>query len=200
MEGGGQPPPEKQKETGKSHCVHGTHLDAFGNRTVAELRPVKSVHEANPAKHLQATNTALLQAFIYEPPINTQLPTFIHGYQIRSLRKNKRQKALVTFLKKIKLDMFSRFFIDSKKPAPLFLHFLLVSHSYLGHQKAMHVSVGQVVSLCHVSPWARINRSPKTALPTAVSSELTGRAATALRCMLNATISFCRKSCKPFFF
>lgn len=52
VEGGGQPTPEKEKETGKSHCVHGTHMDALGNRTVAELRPVKSVHEANPAKLL----------------------------------------------------------------------------------------------------------------------------------------------------
>lgn len=31
--------------------------------------------------------------------------------------------------------MFSRFFIRSKKPAPLFFNFLLISQLYLGHQR-----------------------------------------------------------------
>lgn len=49
VEGEGQPTSEKQKKTGKPHSVHGTHMDAFGNRTVAKLWLVKSIYEANPA-------------------------------------------------------------------------------------------------------------------------------------------------------
>lgn len=59
------------------------------------------------------------------------LPAFMYIYQIRSLRKKRRQKcvylALGISFKKIKLDMFSRFFIHSKKPAPLFLYYCFLT-------------------------------------------------------------------------